>query len=424
MPRICVDGFNLAIPRGTGIASYSRNLLATLDDCGHDTQVFYGMAQPKRATANESRLAEGDTKAFKPRKLERFSETFLSRWGRSAQYVPKTSHVIWDERKGGAPVASGYWFNPSFFNYAWRAYNAYGTITPLKFEGQNSPDFMHWTCPLPAYGKGKENITTFHDLIPLILPYATGDDKVKFYELCKSTIDRSSKIVAVSETTAIDLHKILDVPLSKIHVTYQSADLPDIDMSDAEVAVNDVQEIFGLDWKKYFLHYGAVEPKKNLGRIVEAYLTSKVNIPLVLVGGRAWLEKDEVMLLEQIRERDLPSNKRIFQFQYLPRRLLVSLIRGARAALFPSLYEGFGLPVLESMQLSTAVLTSTAGSLPEVAGNAAIICDPYDIDQLANGIKALARDDDLTAELVSMGLVRAKHFSQKEYAARLREVYR
>ncbi len=423
MARICLDGFNLAIPQGSGIASYGRNLLDTINRTGHSAQVLYGMAENKSRRVSESRLAEGDVKPFKPRKSERYVETLTARFGRSPYFVPTKDHVIWDERTGGKPPVSGFWFNPSLFNYAARSFSAYGKMTPVEFKGDQKPDIMHWTCPLPLWAKNIPNIVTFHDLIPLILPHSTGDDKVRYAQLCTQVAERADHIVAVSEKTADDVCTILGVPESKISVTYQAAYLPQAVVPSQASAMADVDGIFELNWKGYFIHYGSVEPKKNLGRIVEAYLSSKVDLPLVLVGGRAWLEKNEIGLLNQIRAHGLSSSRRIIQYDYLPRRLLASLIMGSRSVVFPSLYEGFGLPVVEAMSLNTSVITSSAGSLPEVAGDAAYICDPYDIDQLATAFKDMAGDLLLAEHYAQLGLHRAKTFSQEAYDQKISALY-
>ncbi|MNT33711.1 D-inositol 3-phosphate glycosyltransferase [compost metagenome] len=118
------------------------------------------------------------------------------------------------------------------------------------------------------------------------------------------------------------------------------------------------------------------------------------------------------------------SADRIRQYEYMPFSMLISLIRGAKATLFPSLYEGFGLPVLESMALSTAVLTSTGGSLPEVAGDAAVIVDPYDVQAITRGIQALDADEGLRLELQARGLIQAGKFTPEAYQARLTDLYR
>ena len=185
----------------------------------------------------------------------------------------------------------------------------------------------------------------------------------------------------------------------------------------------ELEGVFNLGWKGYFLHFGAIEPKKNLGRIVEAYLASGVQTPLVIVGGRAWLDEGETALLDQVKRDGGPGADRIRRYEYMPFSMLISLIRGAKATLFPSLYEGFGLPVLESMALGTAVLTSTGGSLPEVAGDAAVSVDPYDVQAMTRGLQALDADEDLRADLVARGHVRAALFTPEIYQGRLRELY-
>lgn len=166
-----------------------------------------------------------------------------------------------------------------------------------------------------------------------------------------------------------------------------------------------------------------MEPKKNLARVIEAYVGSGVQAPLVIVGGRAWLETDETKLLGMIQDSATGGAGRIRRYDYLPFRVLVSLIRGAKATVLPSLYEGFGLPVLESMQLRTPVLTSTAGSLPEIAGDAALAVDPYDIVAIRKAMVALDEDADLRAELTERGVRQAGKFGAEPYRARLAELY-
>jgi len=283
---------------------------------------------------------------------------------------------------------------------------------------------MHWTTPLPIYAKGIPNIVTFHDLIPLRLPHTTTDDKEVYMRLCREAVRRADHIAVVSETTRQDVERILGVSPDRITNTYQAVDLPrhlaERPQSDVET---ELEGVFNLGWKSYFLHFGAIEPKKNLGRIVEAYLASGSQTPLVLIGGRAWLDEGEMALLTQVKRDGGPNADRIRQYEYMPFSLLISLIRGAKATLFPSLYEGFGLPVLESMALSTAVLTSTGGSLPEVAGDAAVIVDPYDVQAITRGIKALDSDEGLQAELIAKGVKQAARFTPEAYQARLKTLY-
>lgn len=429
MKSICIDGFNIALARGSGIATYGRNLLTNARALGLGTQVLYGPAA-KRApdnVVNETALADPDKPNRTMKRSERFRRTLTSRFGRTAHSVLPSGEVIWPNGGGGQPDADRYWAAQDLFLLANRALKIHGTVTPVRFEGladTPSPDVMHWTAALPLHARGLPNIYTFHDLIPLRLPHATADDKKTYLALCQGIARRADHIAVVSETTRQDVIRLLNVPEDRITNTYQAVNLPRhlTSRPEAEVAL-ELEGVFNLDWKGYFLHFGAIEPKKNLGRIVQSYLASGSRTPLVIVGGRAWLDGDETALLNQVRRDGGPGAEQIRQYEYMPFPMLISLIRGARATLFPSLYEGFGLPVLESMALGTAVLTSTAGSLPEVAGDASVSVDPYDIQAMTRGLQALDADEGLRNELVARGRVQAGLFTPEAYQKRLGILY-
>jgi glycosyltransferase involved in cell wall biosynthesis len=180
--------------------------------------------------------------------------------------------------------------------------------------------------------------------------------------------------------------------------------------------------VFGLTPRGYFLFFGALEPKKNIGRLLEAYLSAGTATPLVIVGGKGWKSEGELGLL-QLRGEPAGDGPRIRRIDYLPFGTLQRLIRGARAVLFPSLSEGFGLPVAEAMALGTATLTSTEASLPEIAGDAAVLVDPYDVQAIAQGIRRLDQDAELRAALEAAGPRQAARFGAAAYQARLTEMY-
>lgn len=426
---ICVDGFNLALAKGSGIATYGRNLLSTLSRLGIDGQVLYGPAAKRSASnvVNEAALVDPERPPTKAKKIDRFVRTWTSRLGRTAWPITPSDEVVWPARGGGRPEASAFWAAQDLFQVANRAFSAYGKETPVTFDASGAvrrPDAMHWTATVPLYARGVTNIYTIHDLIPLRLPHTTTDDKASYMALCQGIARRADHIAVVSETTRQDVIRLLNVSEDRVTNTYQAVDLPEslTNRTQADVTI-ELEGVFNLGWKDYFLHFGAIEPKKNLGRIVEAYLASGVQTPLVIVGGRAWLDEGETALLNQVIRDGGPSAQRIRRYEYMPFSLLLSLIRGAKATLFPSLYEGFGLPVLESMALSTAVLTSTGGSLPEVAGDAAISVDPYDVQAMTEGLRALDADEALRDDLVRRGLVQSAKFSVEAYQDRLAGMY-
>lgn len=243
-------------------------------------------------------------------------------------------------------------------------------------------------------------------------------------KLHASVARRADRIVVVSENTRQDVIRLLKVDEDRVVNTYQAVSLPpELTGRTDEATAAEIEQIFGLEWKGYFLHFGAVEPKKNLGRLTEAYLSSGSTTPLVLVGAPGWLHEGETALLEQVERDRRPAAEQIRRYEYTSLALLISLIRGARAVLFPSLYEGFGLPVLEAMTLSTAVLTSNAGALAEVAGDAALLVDPYDAQSIASGIRALDAEPALVSSLEALGKIQAARFTPDLYRRRLAAAY-
>lgn len=428
MKTICIDGFNLSLAKGSGIATYGRNLLINAKELGHATQVLYGPDTPHRKdpVLNEIRLIDATTEKRLPY-FTRQTRTYGARFGRTAKPVFPTNEVIWPRAGGGMPKADMFWASRDLYRLAGHAYSRHRTFTPVSFEqaeGAPKPDIMHWTCPLPLEAKGVANIYTIHDLIPLRLPHTTLDHKASFMRQCRRIVKNADHIAVVSEKTREDVISLLGVDESRVTNTYQAVNVPAVLANRPQAEVErELEGVFNVGWKDYFLYFGAIEPKKNLGRIVEAYLGANVDSPLVVIGGRAWLEEPELALMEQIQAAENETSEKLLRFEYMPFSMLVSLIRGAKATLFPSLYEGFGLPVLESMALGTAVLTSTGGSLPEVAGDAALIVDPYDVAAMTRGIRALDSDEALRNELVAKGKKQAAKFSPAAYQAKLRELY-
>jgi glycosyltransferase involved in cell wall biosynthesis len=214
------------------------------------------------------------------------------------------------------------------------------------------------------------------------------------------------------------------VERNRIVNLYQAADLGSKPVMEADEDLRLwLDRLFDLDLHGYFLFAGAIEPKKNVGRLIEAYLQSGVETPLVIVGREGWRSDPELRLLRGGHGTQLRGATRIRRIDYLPRMQLLRLMRGARATLFPSLYEGFGLPVLESMALGTPVLTSNSSSLPEVTGDAALHVDPYDVDAMALAIQSLDGDSALRKRLSGLGLAQSARFSGAQFERRLAEFY-
>lgn len=433
-PSVCIDGFNLGLRKGSGIATYGRNLNAALQALGYETHILRGPPGRvgKNNLLNEVALEDAQVHQEEDFKFQKLIDSNRSPFGRVARRVERTGDVMFSAATERA-ITDVTWAAQDVFERANRRYAAYRLPTRVRLGWNRAerPDAMHWTCPLPLSSPGIPNLYTIHDLVPLRLPFATLDNKRNFHAICKRICRDADHIVTVSESARNDIMKLFKVSEDRITNTYQGVSLPPAltERSDDEVS-NEVEGVFGLDWKGYFLFFGAIEPKKNLGRIIEAYLSSGSTAPFVIIGGAAWLDEDETRLIyddivgmQILKDGVIRRADRIRRYDYLPFHALVSLIRGAKATLFPSIYEGFGLPVLESMLLGTPVLTSTGGSLPEVAGDAAHVVDPYDVDQITAGIRALDQDADLRADLVVRGRAQAAKFSPEVYQEKLGAMY-
>jgi len=245
----------------------------------------------------------------------------------------------------------------------------------------------------------------------------------------KHILKKADHIVTISECSKRDIMTLFGIEESRITNTYQAIDIPQaIIERPADAIANELSGVFGLDKGKYLLFYGSFEPKKNVNRIVQAFLGAKIDIPLVVVTAQNWSSDDEARLLNQILDEDRvydrsKERRRIRRYEYLPFRLLMTLIQGARGVVFPSLYEGFGLPVLEAMTLGTPCITSTTSSTPEVAGDACLLVDPYKVDEIRKAMVQLAQDDDLYNELSRRGRKQAELFSRDVYQKNIADLY-
>jgi glycosyltransferase involved in cell wall biosynthesis len=358
-------------------------------------------------------------RAERPPWLEQLWRAWLSTRGREAIPIFPTGDIIGAAGETDGPYC---WAAQDIFRRANFGFRVNGRFTDVSFAERPEaprPDLVHWTCPLPMRGRAAQNIYTIHDLIPLRLPHASLENKRMFHALCARICRQADHVVTVSETSRRDIIRMFGIDGNRITNTYQAVDVPAASRGrpEAEVA-RDIEGAFNLPWKRYFLFFGAIEPKKNLPRVLEAYLYANVGDPLIVVGADAWLAAGETSLL-----RDNFMGARIRRYDFLPSAMLVDLIRGAKAVIFPSLYEGFGLPVLEAMQLGTPVLASTGGALPEVAGDGALLVDPFDVQAIKRAIIALDADEGLRETLSALGKARAETFSVEAYGNRLRALH-
>jgi glycosyltransferase involved in cell wall biosynthesis len=437
--RVGIDGMNLAMADGTGVATYARMLSRCLTHLGHSVDVLYGTRVSAKTppALREILFFEGLERKVLARAAGLYSprhirEILRHPFGVEAVEIPVTGRVVATSFGTRMPSFERILSVPDLFEAAARHFRRYRTF--LKVRMADTPAIMHWTYPLPIRVEGARNVYTIHDLVPLKLPYTSLENKRYHYRLIRACIEQADHICTVSEATrkdVLDMFPTLDE--RRITNTYQTARIVEDDgRGTADDLAARLKGLFGLDAGRYFLYFGAIEPKKNLGRLLEAYMGATLDSPLVIVGGRSWMADNELRLLRGKDGAKLAPDvglgyggalSRVREFGYLPAELLGLLVRGARAVVFPSLYEGFGLPVLEAMAEGVPVLTSNLSSLPEIAGDAALLVDPYDVRAIATALQQLDTDEPLRRRLGADGRKQAALFSMTQYERRVAALY-
>ena len=428
--RIYFDGLNLALPRGTGIATYTRMLANIVRELGYEVGAVYSSPNrpPKNPLMREIAFFDyrSDDKVPVAREVwDAIVDQCHYPFGIKPSPLNLSGVVVTDQFQSRLPSVGNLFVARNLFVNARRYFSWSGRFTDLEFD--TPPDILHCTYQLPVRAKGACNIYTIHDLVPLRLPFTTLDNKRQTYRMLRKIGAEADHIVTVSEHSKRDIVELLGVDEKRVTNTYEAIEFPRefVERSD-EVVAEQLRGSFGLSPQNYLLFYGALEPKKNVQRLIDAFMLSAVDIPLVITGAVGWGNKAEAKWLKEMREEERArphESRRIHHFEYVSVPMLVTLIRGARAVLFPSLYEGFGLPVLEAMRLGTPVVTSRTSSLPEIAGDAALYVNPYETDDIARAIKTIAADAGLRSELAERGRAQAELFSVERYRQRVAALY-
>jgi len=236
-----------------------------------------------------------------------------------------------------------------------------------------------------------------------------------------SAARQSHRILTVSEASKRDILRFFGVAADKVSVVYNAIDERFWVEPSADVVTN-VRERFQLD-HGFILYAGTIKPHKNLVRLIEAFATLRRDgfdhLTLLIIG-------DEISKLPALRRavHSHKLHKHVRFLGFVPDDTLAVLYRLAGVFVFPSLYEGFGLPPLEAMASGTPVVTSNISSLPEVVGDAALLVDPYDVGSIVDGMRRVLTDTRLAAEMRKKGLVRAREFSWERSVSRTHDIYK
>jgi len=377
--RIALDGTPLLIPK-TGIGRYTFELAKALGElpAGPRVVFFYG-----RHWAYKCR------KTIFPEKRKQVTDQHLT--NNKINWIPS---VCKEAIKGFIPRIEAFFFRPNLFH-----------ATNYISEHPNLPF-----------------VTTVHDLSFIRFPDIHPEDRLEYFgRHLQESLQRARKIIAVSEFTRSELVSLMGVSEENIRVVYNG-----VSNNFKPIGYPILRErlrSYALQPGKYILSVGTLEPRKNILPLLHAYehlfANSEFRLPLVIVGMRGW--KDEAI---SARIKALADEGFVRALGYVKDEDLPALYSGAMLFVYPSLYEGFGLPPLEAMACGAPVIVSNRGSLPEIVGNAGIYVNPTEIRSMIETIRFLASDPCRRKEFGMIGKNRAIGYSWHACADKTRKVYR
>jgi glycosyltransferase involved in cell wall biosynthesis len=375
--RIAID-YSAAVNQRAGIGRLVRNQVLALAEVDHDNDYRLVYARPNPGAVPEFPRGEN----FSRREVH-LGERWLS--------------ILWHRAKLPVPAD---WLS--------------GPVDVYHF-----PDFV-----LPPLHRAR-GILTVHDLAFLMRPDC-ADERLRAYleEVVPRSVRRADFIIADSENTRNDLVVLLGVPPASVEVVPGGVEERFTPVTNPE-RLRKARHRLSVGEAPFILAIGVIEPRKNLNRLMDAFLILKqrgkvaADLKLVLAGGKGWLY-DGIFA----HHAASPIRDQILLPGFVSDDLLPAIYSAAEVLAFPSLYEGFGLPILEAMACGTPVVASRASCLPEVADGAALLVDPTNVDGLAGALELVLLDGELRTRLIEQGRERARQYTWQRAAEQLLGVYR
>lgn len=312
-------------------------------------------------------------------------------------------------------------------------WNRHGDLSTLKrwyWDQVNLPylakkanlDVLHKPCfSAPVLYRGKI-VLTVHDIIPIIFSGGLSfSSRTYWAKWMPFTFKKADKIIVVSQNTKRDLINYLKIPAEKITVIYEGGSFENLSFQVNEKIKHRIRDKYQLP-RKFLLCVSTLEPKKNLPFLVESFYLAKkkfkISEKLVIVGKIGWKVDP---FFKKLKEYNL--EKEVILTGYISNEDLPIMFKMASAFVFPSLYEGFGLPVLDALQLGCPVIASNNSSLPEIVGKAGILADPRQIKEWVEAIGAMLTNRSLREKYKTLGVSQGSKFSWKKCAEATLEVY-
>lgn len=321
------------------------------------------------------------------------------------------------------PPAYNFTWKPTRLTSDWLARLWHRARIPLPIEAfTGSVDLFHATdFVLPPTRNRARTLLTVHDLSFVRVPRAASPPLKAYLDaVVPPSVEAADHILADSEATKADLIDLYKTPENKISVLYSGVN-PRFRRVGNPEAFQAMRQNYELGNFSYILSVGTVQPRKNYSRVVQALAALRQtgrDLHYVIAGGSGWLQDELWETIERTGMNDYVHLLGLVADQDLP-----ALYSGARMLLMASLYEGFGLPVLEAMACGTPVITSNLSSLPEVAGKAALLVDPHDTDAITEAILKLETNDEARSQLIKSGYEQAELFTWQRAARQLKSIY-
>lgn len=388
--RIGID-YSSAVYQGAGIGRLTRNVVQALAELDANT--------PARPSGDEyTLLIQGREIPYPPQAGSRASTR------NAASGIPNPN---WREVRTR--------LNQRWWTRIWHRLQiplpAETLIGPVDlFHG---PDFV-----LPPLRRRTRAIVTVHDLSFLHLPYCFEPALLAYLNSAvPRAVERADWVLADSESTRRDAIELLGVPEQQTSVLYPGVE-PRFQPIADQATLSRVRTQYQLP-ERFILSVGTVQPRKNYVRLVKAFTRLDVkDVHLVIAGGKGWLYQD---LLDQIAELGL--HERVHLTGYVDDTDLPAIYNLAQVVAMPSLYEGFGIPIVEAMACGIPVVTADNSSLPEAAGNAGLLIDALDSDALADALSRVLTDARLRTKMIQRGFAQARRFTWQRAAQTLYATY-
>lgn len=337
------------------------------------------------------------------------------------QYFSLRNHHIKEQRMTQYMRTSSEINFAKFSGFAYRAIMNFIPLPYSSFFGKSADitHFFNYIVPPSVHGK---TVVTVHDMVIKAYPETVRFRTRQMLNIgLEKSMKRADIIVTDSEFSKTEIAKYYPAYSHKVRVVPCGVNLEKFHPVSDNAVIEKTKKNLGISGE-YFLYLGTIEPRKNLERLITAYaifVKRYENPPkLVLAGGKGWLCDGIYNKVHELGIEDY------IQFtQYVPSEDMCPLMNGALSFLFPSVYEGFGMPPLEAMACGTPVLTSSEASLPEVVGDSAVIVDAYDIISIANGIERLYNYENLRKKLSHKGIEQSKKYSWENSAEMLYNIY-